>query len=438
MKKKRVAFYTLGCKVNFCETEALQSLFEKEGYLVTDFNKPADIYVINTCTVTGLSDHKSRKAIRRARRRSPEAIIVATGCYAKGFPDEIRELGQVDLIIGTHGRERLPQLVASLEKGRPRELVSPYGSHDSFELLPAARRRGRTRGFLKIQEGCTQGCAYCIIPTVRGPLRSLPPDEALARARAMVKSGYREIVLTGIHLGLYGADLEQVSLGALLDELEKIPDLVRIRLSSIEPSDITRELVERIVSSEKICPHLHIPLQSGDKEILSRMNRPYTPEEYLYLVRWLRELRDDLAVSADVMVGFPGETEEHHRRSLAFVRGVRFSRLHVFTYSPRPGTAAAEFPGQVERAVKERRSREMISLGHEMAALFRRRFIATTQEVLIEKVSSHAYGEGFTPHYLRTRVALDGRGRSWPGKLIPVRLEKIEGPYLWGQPLRQA
>ncbi|MGB4442800.1 MAG: radical SAM protein, partial [Dethiobacteria bacterium] len=197
MKKKRVAFYTLGCKVNFCETEALQSLFEKEGYLVTDFNKPADIYVINTCTVTGLSDHKSRKAIRRARRRSPEAIIVATGCYAQGFPDEIRELGQVDLIIGTHGRERLPQLVASLEKGRPRELVSPYGSHDSFELLPAARRRGRTRGFLKIQEGCTQGCAYCIIPTVRGPLRSLPPDEALARARAMVKSGYREIVLTG-------------------------------------------------------------------------------------------------------------------------------------------------------------------------------------------------------------------------------------------------
>ena len=178
------------------------------------------------------------------------------------------------------------------------------------------------------------------------------------KRQAMVKSGYREIVLTGIHLGLYGADLEQVSLGALLDELEKIPDLVRIRLSSIEPSDITRELVERIVSSEKICPHLHIPLQSGDKEILSRMNRPYTPEEYLYLVRWLRELRDDLAVSADVMVGFPGETEEHHRRSLAFVRGVRFSRLHVFTYSPRPGTAAAEFPGQVERAVKERRSRE--------------------------------------------------------------------------------
>ena len=165
-------------------------------------------------------------------------------------------------------------------------------------------------------------------------MRSLPPDEALARARAMVKSGYREIVLTGIHLGLYGADLEQVSLGALLDELEKIPDLVRIRLSSIEPSDITRELVERIVSSEKICPHLHIPLQSGDKEILSRMNRPYTPEEYLYLVRWLRELRDDLAVSADVMVGFPGETEEHHRRSPCVCPGVRFSRLHVFTYSP--------------------------------------------------------------------------------------------------------
>jgi len=433
MKKKKVAFYTLGCKVNYCETESLQSLFEKEGYRITDFKKPADIYVINTCTVTGLSDHKSRKAIRRARRRSPEAIIVATGCYAQGSPAEIKEMGQVDLVIGTHGREKLPQIIASLEQDRPRELVRPYGPRGSFELLPAPRRRGRSRGFLKIQEGCTQGCTYCLIPTVRGPLRSLPPDEALDRARAMVESGYREIVLTGIHLGLYGADLEQVSLGALLDKLEKIPGLARIRLSSIEPSDITREIVERLIPSKKICPHLHIPLQSGDKEILNRMNRPYTPEEYLYLVRWLRELRNDLAVSADVMVGFPGETEEHHRRSLAFVRGMRFSRLHVFTYSPRPGTVAAELSGQVERAVKERRSREMISLGQEMAAAFRRKFIATTQEVLIERVRPHHFGEGFTPHYLRTRVALEGRGRGWPGRLIPVRLEKVEGQFLWGK-----
>lgn len=438
MKKKKVAFYTLGCKVNFCETEALQTLFEKAGYTVTDFNRPADLYVINTCTVTGMSDHKSRKAIRRARRRSPGAIIVATGCYAQGFPVEIEEMEQADLVIGTQGREKLPQIVASLEQGKsPRGLVRPFEPRGSFEMLPAARRRGRSRGFLKIQEGCNQGCTYCIIPTVRGPLRSLPPGEAVAHARAMVDSGYREIVLTGIHLGLYGADLEQVTLGALLDELEKIEGLLRIRLSSIEPSDITGELVERIISSEKICPHLHIPLQSGDGEILKRMNRPYTPEEYLYLVRWLRELKNDLAISADVMVGFPGESEEHHRRSLSFIRSIRFSRLHVFAYSPRPGTPAAEFPGQVESAVKERRSREMIDLGNKMAASFRRKFIGSLQEVLIEKVRPHDYGEGFTPHYLRARVALDGRGRGWAGKLVDVKIEKEEGQFLWGVPLRQ-
>jgi threonylcarbamoyladenosine tRNA methylthiotransferase MtaB len=438
MKKKKVAFYTLGCKVNFCETEALQTLFEKAGYTVTDFNRPADLYVINTCTVTGMSDHKSRKAIRRARRRSPGAIIVATGCYAQGFPVEIEEMEQADLVIGTQGREQLPQIVASLEQGKsPRGLVRPFEPRGSFEMLPAARRRGRSRGFLKIQEGCNQGCTYCIIPTVRGPLRSLPPGEAVAHARAMVDSGYREIVLTGIHLGLYGADLEQVTLGALLDELEKIEGLLRIRLSSIEPSDITGELVERIISSEKICPHLHIPLQSGDGEILKRMNRPYTPEEYLYLVRWLRELKNDLAISADVMVGFPGESEEHHRRSLLLVRSMHFSRLHVFAYSPRPGTPAAEFPGQVESAVKERRSREMIDLGNKMAASFRRKFIGSLQEVLIEKVRPHGYGEGFTPHYLRARVALDGRGRGWAGKLVDVKIEKEEGQFLWGVPLRQ-
>ena len=431
--KKKVAFYTLGCKVNFCETEALQSLFEKEGYRITGFDKAADVYVINTCTVTGQSDHKSRKAIRRARRRSPESIIVATGCYAQGFPEKIREMGQADLIIGTRGRENLPKLISSLERGRPRELVSPYRTGSSFELLPVARRRGRSRGFLKIQEGCTQGCTYCIIPTTRGPLRSLPLEEVLDRARAMVASGYREIVLTGIHLGLYGAEQEGLNLGLLLGELEKIEGLARIRLSSIEPSDITGALVEKITSSEKICPHLHIPLQSGDKEILSRMNRPYTPEEYLYLVRWLRETKRDLAVSADVMVGFPGETEEHHRRSLAFVRAARFSRLHVFAYSPRPGTAAAEFPGQVERPLKEKRSREMITLGRRMADDFRRKFIATTQEVLVERVRPYQFGEGFTPHYLRARVALEGRGRGWPGRIVTARLEEIEGQYLLGK-----
>ena len=305
----------------------------------------------------------------------------------------------------------MPRIIESVRQGRTLDLVRPYSAESAFELLPARRRRNRTRGFLKIQEGCNQCCTYCIVPKVRGPLRSMPPGTALERARAIVRDGCREIVLSGIHLGLYGIDLEQVTLATLLQDLEKLSGLLRIRLSSLEPADITRELVEKVLNSEKICPHLHIPLQSGDDEILKRMNRSYIPSEYLYLVKWLKQLNPDLAVSTDVIVGFPGETEQHHRRSLGLVREVGFSGLHVFKFSARPGTPAAELPGQIPGAVKERRSREMIALGEEMADAFRRKFIHREEKVLIEKVVPQVYGEGFTRHYLRTRVALFGKGK---------------------------
>lgn len=439
IKKKKAAFYTLGCKVNFCETESLQTLFEKSGYSVIDFEKEADVYVINTCTVTGLSDHKSRKMIRRARKLNPNAVIVATGCYAQGSPEELKQMEQIDLIIGTSGRDRLPQAVEALQQGCPADLVQPYAEKIAFEILPPVVRRGRTRGFLKIQEGCNQRCTYCIVPRVRGPLRSLPPKEALERARALIRSGCREIVLTGIHLGLYGVDLEEVTLASLLREMEQLPGLLRLRLSSLEPGDITGELVEQIVGSEKICPHLHIPLQSGDGEILRRMNRAYNPQEYLYLVKWLQQVIPGLAVSADVIVGFPGETEAHHRRSMSLVRKAGFSRLHVFKYSPRPGTPAAGYPLQVPQAEKERRSREMISLGQEAAAAFIDRYIHTEREILVEKVVPGAYGEGFTPHYLRTRIALKGKGHHWRGKLIKAKLERIEegDQIIWGTLLQK-
>ncbi len=439
IKKKKAAFYTLGCKVNFCETESLQALFEKSGYSVTDFENAADVYVINTCTVTGISDHKSRKMIRRARKRNPEAVIVATGCYAQASPEELKQMEQVDLIIGTSGRDRLPQAVEALRQGCPADLVQPYAEKIDFEILPPVLRRGRARGFLNIQQGCDQRCTYCIVPRVRGPLRSLPSEEALERARALVRSGCREIVLTGIHLGLYGLDLEEVTLASLLRELEHLPALLRLRLSSLEPGDITGELVEQIIISEKICPHLHIPLQSGDGEILRRMNRAYNPEEYLYLIKWLQQEIPGLAVSTDMIVGFPGETEAHHRRSMSLVRKAGFSQLHVFKYSPRPGTPAAGYPRQVPQADKEKRSREMISLGKEAASSFIDRYIHTKQDILIEKVVPGAYGEGFTPHYLRTRVALKGKGRHWRGKPIKAKLERFEedDQIIWGTPLRK-
>lgn len=435
--KKKIAFYTLGCKVNFCETEALQELFEQAGYRITDFNDRADVYVINSCTVTASSDHKSRKAIRRARKHSPQAVIVATGCYAQGQPEKIKKMEQADLIIGNRNREKLPEILASLQPGTTLDFVSPHSSESRFEILPPAGKRGRTRGFLKIQDGCDHYCSYCIVPLVRGPLRSLPPGEVVARAQKLAASGCREIVLTGIRLGLYGADLDQVSLPALLEELETIPGLYRLRLSSLEPSDITAELVDQIVGSWIICPHLHIPLQSGDGEILQLMNRPYEPVEYLYLAKWLKQQIPGLALSSDIVVGFPGETDNHHRRSMALTEAIGFSGLHVFKFSSRPGTAAADFPDQVPKAIKDRRSKEMIALGAKMASAYRQKYIGTVQPVLVEEVVPYSHAEGFTPHYLRVKIKMDIKGAHWRGKMINARLEKEEGSCLIGVPVKK-
>jgi threonylcarbamoyladenosine tRNA methylthiotransferase MtaB len=428
--KKKVAFYTLGCKVNYCETESLQNLFEEAGYSIVDFDQPADVYVVNTCTVTATSDHKSRKALRRARRRSPDAIVVATGCYAQGESEQIRKMEVADLVIGNQGREDLPSRIESLKRGLFVDEVVEHENGAGFEMLPPAGRRGRTRGFLKIQEGCDQGCSYCVVPRVRGPLRSLPADEVLKRAEILLKSGCRELVLTGIHLGLYGNDLSDISLAKLLSQMEGLDDLLRLRLSSLEPSDITSELVEQITSSKVICPHLHIPLQSGDGEILRLMNRPYEPVEYLYLARWLKQQQPGLALSSDIIVGFPGETEKHHRRSMALIREVGFSHLHVFKYSARPGTRASDFPNQLANQVKEERSREMITLGEEMALAYRSRFLGSSQPIFVEKVVPYQYAEGFTPHYLRVKIATPNKSLHWRGREVYAFLEKDEGSHI--------
>ncbi len=428
--KKKVAFYTLGCKVNYCETEALQELFEQSGYKITGFDNQADVYVINTCTVTGSSDHKSRKAIRRARKRSPGSIVIVTGCYAQADPEKIKEMGHADLVIGNRDRERLPQILETLQPETSMDLVTPHPADASFEMLPPVSKRRRTRGFLKIQEGCNQNCSYCVVPLVRGPLRSLDPEEVDLRARKLVASGCREIVLTGIHLGLYGADLDNVSLPSLLKKLESIPGLLRLRLSSLEPSDINSELVDHISESWVVCPHLHIPLQSGDGEMLRQMNRPYEPVEYLYLAKWLKQQIPGLALSTDVIVGFPGETEKHHRRSMKLIRDIGFSRLHVFKYSPRPGTQAAGYSGQVPNQIKDRRSKELIALGEELASAYRQEFLGTVQPVLVEQVAPYSHAEGFTPHYLRVKISMDIKGLHWRGKLINARLEKDEGPEI--------
>jgi len=436
---KKAAFYTLGCKVNFCDTESLQALFAQAGYDISSFNDDADIYVINTCTVTHQSDHKSRKAIRQTRRRAPHAVIVVTGCYAQRYPEELQKMKEINLVVGTTERQNLPEIAGKLLFDDRQELVKRYNTEEnSFDALPLPATGKRTRGFLKIQDGCNEGCTYCIVPSVRGPIRSLSPPEVINRAENLISSGCREIVLTGIHLGLYGQDLLNCSLASLLGELNTLPGLIRLRLSSLEPTDITSELVEQVTSANTICPHLHIPLQSGDGEILKKMKRLYAPVEYLYLAKWLKQQIPDLSLSSDVIVGFPGETAKHHARSMALVRDIGFSSLHVFKYSPRPGTAASTFPGQVNGEVKNERSKEMIALGREMSEQYRKGFIGSIQPLLVEKVDEYSYVEGFTPHYLRVRAAIRDKGDRYRGAEIKVKLRSIRHELMMAIPLDES
>lgn len=427
---KSVAFFTLGCKVNQAETAAMRQLFEKAGYSPVDFDSTADVYVINTCTVTNLGDRKSRQAARRARRRNPAAVVVVTGCYAQISPEEVMAIPEVDLVVGTHARESLPRLAEEARNGRF-NYVRPLTEKQGFENLPAAQAGERTRAFLKVQEGCRQFCSYCIVPYARGPLYSSPAKATIQEAERLAREGFLEIVLTGVHLGSYGTDLpDKPALSDLLAGLIRVEGIKRIRLSSLEPTEITPALVEVMAAEPKICPHLHIPLQSGDDAVLKRMNRKYAASDFLCLVQWLRSAIPDLALTTDVIVGFPGETGDNFGRTVAVIRHAGFSRLHVFPFSPRRGTPAACFPDQVPSRVKEERSRHLIKLGKELAARFNARFIGQKAEVLFEEEARPGVWAGLTPHYVRVEVTspLEVRGR-----LAEVLVTGTSRDFLWGK-----
>ena len=437
----KVAFHTLGCKVNYYESEALKGEFRRAGFEVVDFEELADVYVINTCTVTHLAERKSRQIIRRAKRRNPAALVAVTGCYAQVSPEDISSLGQVDLVTGTADRLALPDLVKRKLSGEDVFTgIDAYGKEATFEDLPWVGEGERTRAFLKIQDGCRQFCTYCIIPRARGPLRSLPLQKALEYLQEIGRSGYKEVVLTGIHLGLYGIDLEPLGdLGSFIERAAAVGGIERLRLSSIEPWDLGDKLLEVIKENKKICRHLHIPLQSGDDGILKEMGRPYDTSFYRELLKRLRDALPDLAVSTDIMVGFPGESEEQFRRGIDFVRECSFSRLHVFKYSPRSGTKASAMADQVRPEIKEARSREMINLGKELAMDFQEKFIGRRLDVLFEKVLSVEDGggktaaggllEGLTSNYLRVRAPGPGKLR---GQIKEVLIKKNAGDHLIG------
>lgn len=419
-----VAFYTLGCKVNFYDTEAIWQLFKNDGYDQVDFEQTADVYLINTCTVTNTGDKKSRQIIRRAVRKNPDAIIAVTGCYAQTSPAEILDIPGVDLVVGTQDRDKLMTYVEQIQKERqPINAVRNIMKTREFEELDVPNFTGHTRAFLKIQEGCNNFCTFCIIPWSRGLSRSRDPQSVVAQAKQLVASGYKEIVLTGIHTGGYGDDLENYDLSDLLMDLDKIDGLGRIRISSIEASQIDEKMLNVLQNSSKMCRHFHIPLQAGSNEVLKRMRRKYTIEEYAEKIKMIREFMPDVAITTDVIVGFPGETDEMFTEGYEAMKAIGFSEMHVFPYSQRTGTPAAKMEDQVDEEVKHARVHELIELSEKMQLEYANKFISEEVYVIPERddkgVAGDGYAMGFSDNYIQVRFQSE---QDLTGKLCRVKL----------------
>ena len=422
----KIALTTLGCKVNHYETEAMRELFIKDGWEIVDFSEPANVYVINTCTVTQTSDMKSRQMIARAHRMNPQALVAAVGCYSQTAPETVAALEGVGLVVGTDGRREIVSRVKEALKARAGEtFVSPLYEMRTFEPLSAVRD-SRTRATLKIQDGCVNFCAYCIIPYARGPLRSRPPEEISEEVASLAREGYREIVLTGIHLASYGRDLGEQNI-TLLDAIARAsaPDGIRrVRLGSLEPLFVTEAVSKALGDNPKICRQFHLSLQSGSNAVLRRMNRRYTAEEYLRAVELLRSFMPDCAITTDVIAGFPGETEEEHQETLTFCERAAFARMHVFPFSLRKGTKAEQLPDHLPKAVKEARAKELISLGKRLTKHYLRSQIGSIVEVLAE-----SGGAGYSGNYIRVQTGAP------EGEIVRIRLAGVEGETAFGTQL---
>lgn len=425
---------------------SLQELFRQHGYEIRDFETSADVYVINTCVVTHLAARKSRQIIRRLAALNPRAVVAAVGCYAQVAPEEVLALPGISVVVGTQERDRLVELVEQAARRKKEGVdapkinaVRPLKKDLDFEELPLSFTHTRTRAFLKIQDGCDQFCAYCIVPLARGRARSLKPELVKKRLEQLLRAGYREVVLTGIHTSTYGQDLpEGVTLTGLLQQLLQLSGEFRFRLSSVEPGEVTEELLEVMASSPRICRHLHIPLQSGDDEILCLMRRPYTAAQYQELFNRIQEKIPGVAITTDVMIGFPGEMNRHFENSYRFIASLPFRDLHVFKYSPRPGTAAAGMTGQVPAPVKEARSKRLRNLAEDLAAAFAKRFFGEVLSVLVERRVRGEYGcwEGLSDNYLRVVFPALPGNRSVAGAFVSVRvLDLGDGDNLLGEPI---
>lgn len=427
---KKVAFYTLGCKVNQYETEAMAELFENDGYETVDFSDVADVYVINTCSVTNMGDRKSRQIIRRARKNNKNAVIAVTGCYAQTAAEEVLAIDGVNLVLGNQDRKNIVSLVNELTSSSSINHVSDIMTNHEFEELQIKNYSNRTRAFIKIQEGCNQFCSYCIIPYARGPVRSRKADDVINEIKTLAQNGFKEIILVGIHVASYGFDLENTSLTKLISEIDAIEGIERIRMSSIEPMTLNDEFIQSVKQSKKLCHHFHISLQSGCDETLKRMNRKYTTTQFKGIVDGLREAFDDVAITTDIMVGFPGETEDEFEKTLKFIDEVDFADAHVFQYSQRRGTPAAKRPNQIAPEIKEKRSKEVIAKTKKSRDNFLNRFVGQTVRVLFEQRSSDGMYEGKTDNYItvhaETELELNDCFKN-------VLLEKAENGIVYGK-----
>ena len=422
---KRAALHNLGCKVNAYETEAMQQLLEENGYEIVPFKEGADVYIINTCTVTNMADRKSRQMLHRAKKMNPDAIVVAAGCYvqAKEASGEIDE--SIDIVIGNNKKKDLIQILDGFyekKQGQNKAVIDINHTHE-YEEMHLNKTAEHTRAYIKVQDGCNQFCTYCIIPFARGRVRSRAKEDVVREVTELAANGYQEVVLTGIHLSSYGVDLENENLLSLILAVNEIEGIKRIRLGSLEPRIITEDFVKTISGLEKMCPHFHLSLQSGCDETLRRMNRRYTSEEYYEKCMLLRKYFAHPALTTDVIVGFPGETEEEFEKSKAFIDKVDFYETHIFKYSKREGTKAAVMDNQIPEQIKTARSNELLELGQKKRIKYEEQFVGTTVEVWMEeqiKIDGENYQVGHTKEYVKVALKTEANLQN---KLVDIQID---------------
>ena len=428
-----IAFHTLGCKVNQYETQAMRRILEHAGYETTEFSKDApapDVLIINSCTVTGESDRKLRQFIRRCRRLVPQGVLVLTGCMPQAYPNIAAAMPEVDIVLGNAARQDiLPRLEEFLAHRQRIVDIPPHGKE--YEPLEIDEFQGRTRAFIKIQDGCNRFCSYCIIPYARGRVRSRAPEDIRAELRRLADKGYKEVVLVGINLTAYGQD-NGLTIADAVEAACEVEGIERVRLGSLEPDFITEDTIARMKTQPKLCPQFHLALQSGCDATLKRMNRHYTTAEYAQLCARLRHYFPHCAITTDVMVGFPGETDEEFAASLRFVEEMDFSRVHVFAYSRRPGTIADKLPNQVDNSEKARRSKEMIAVCRRTAERYAAQYINTTVPILLETEYPDGTVDGHTDTYVTVRVKTDKPG----GSIVNVAVDSCKGEVLYGTETR--